>query len=500
MLVRLQSLFNQVNPEWDDFSPGFPENLLLEGMTTLVDLIRGTMEERVRQLSYATVTDRLAAIRLGRLSGFTLPGAMSATVSGRVSLSSGVPHANDITLPANLKVRTNDPTEPKRYRMTTDPAPTITAGLLYVDIDAEQAESQSDTFESNYEPNQELLLDRSPYIDGSASVSAADGSYTAYTTFLGMVATTRGYVVFVDEDGGARIRFGNGINGAIPQGTITVTYKTGGGTAGEVEANALWTIEDVVTDVMGNVVQVKFTNSAASTSGLDAMTVEESRVRGPQSRSVIKRAVVEPDFEYIAVQAGGSARAFLETSDNSSEVAEDYGVLHVVAYGTQTTSGGYKPASPTTAQLNLIAAALTKYGSTPKLMGFSLDITGATFRTVNISMRIYKKSNYAADDVSTNIRTALEDFFAVADANRQQNTLVDFGCRLLGSDGDPDYLIPWAWVLRAILDADGVRYLSTGNDDLLINGSHSSLYLLAHEFPLLGTVTIFDEDQSGVQI
>ncbi len=31
------------------------------------------------------------------------------------------------------------------------------------------------------------------------------------------------------------VRFGNGITGAIPQGTIAVTYKVGGGEAGAVE-------------------------------------------------------------------------------------------------------------------------------------------------------------------------------------------------------------------------------------------------------------------------
>jgi predicted metal-dependent hydrolase len=49
MLVRLQTLFNQVNPEWDDFSAAFPENLLLEGMVFQSDIMRGVIEERVRQ-------------------------------------------------------------------------------------------------------------------------------------------------------------------------------------------------------------------------------------------------------------------------------------------------------------------------------------------------------------------------------------------------------------------------------------------------------------------
>lgn len=498
MLVRLQKLFNQVNPEWDDFSPGFPENLLLEGMVFCADLVRGTMEERVRQLNWATITDRLAAIRLGLMSGFRLPSGTPATLSGTFSLASGVATVR-IPIPEGVQVITKEVGSKKRYRVTSTGA-AIEVGASSVTVNLEQAEVVDEDFDSSLEPNMELLLGKEPYVDQSAVVTANDGSYTEYLTFLGADSAARAFVVLVDDESRARIRFGNGLNGSIPQGSINVQYKVGGGTAGEVSANASWAIEDTITDEIGSPKVLLFTNSVSSQSGTDAMSVSEARVRGPQSLRTRERQVNEGDFEYIATSVPGIARAFLATSDTSSIIAEDTARLELVAFGTKLPSGRYQAASPSAAKIAEVNAGVQKYSDKPPVMGFTVTTVAATLSSINVTVRIHKTSDAVAADVSVAIRAALDDFFAAALDDRTPNPNIDFGARLLGSDGEPDYLILWSAVFEAILTAEGVRHISPASNELLLNGSRGSVLLQPRSFPQLGSVIIYDDDNGGQQI
>lgn len=499
MLSRLQTLFNQVNPEWDDFSAAFPENLLLEGMVFISDIIRGTMEERVRQLNWATITDRLAAIRLGRLAGFTLPGATAATLTGAFSIASGIPATKEIPTPLATRVRTGPSNQPKKYRVLSVDAK-IAVGETSVQVNLEQAELATELFESTEEPNIELQLDRTPYIDGSAEITAGDGTYTEFSSFLGVASTIKAFVVLVDDSGLARVRFGTGINGAIPQGNIQAIYKVGGGVAGEVEANAAWVIEDALSDIDGDPVSLIFTNATASSVGIDALTVEEARVRGPLSLRTINRMVIEEDFEFVATSVPGIARALMATSEIAGEIVEDTGRLEVIAVGTKLKSGRFAPAAPTTAKLDEIRSLMVEDGPFPPVMGFSFIVVAAELLTINVGVRVFKEANAAPDDVAVAIQDALDDFFAVTLVDGTPNPAINFGARLLGSDGQPDFLIPWSSIFNAVLDAEGVRYISSAANNLLINNAHGSVSVGARQFPKLGLVTIFDQDQGGLQI
>jgi hypothetical protein len=115
-------------------------------------------------------------------------------------------------------------------------------------------------------------------------------------------------------------------------------------------------------------------------------------------------------------------------------------------------------------------------------------------------VRVYKEANFEAEDVSTNIRNALADFFAVSLDDKTPNTAIDFGSQLLGSDGLPDYTIAWSDVFNAINDTEGVRKIPAQIGSLTINGIQADLVLLSREFPVIGSITILDLDQNGIQI
>src|SRR4030042_5082367 len=95
---RLRNLYSQMNPDWVDFTSNFPENLILSGQAFLSSLIGEAGNEKIRQLFWPLVTDRLACIRLGRGNGFSLTGRAAATVDVIFRLPNNTAAANHLTL------------------------------------------------------------------------------------------------------------------------------------------------------------------------------------------------------------------------------------------------------------------------------------------------------------------------------------------------------------------------------------------------------------------
>jgi hypothetical protein len=501
---RLRTLFYQLNPNWDDFSSNHPENLLLAGTALLGALIAGATDEKIRQLYWSTVTERKSIIRLAKPIDFTLTGREAASVDGYFYLPNSQNASADITIPAGTRVLSND----KIFTILT--AASISTGAnASGTVSAENVEEYTDTFSSDGAANIEIKLSQTNVIDGSLTVECTDGTYTnvdddsvQYRSFLDMKPQTKGYISYVDNRGSCYIQFGNGIYGAIPpQGAIEVTYKAGGGADGSVNASAAWQVLDTISDDNGDAVSVLFTNPAASTGGDDEMSVYEARTRGPRHRRLIRACTNEDQYETVATDTSGIARSAMVTSNWDETVAEDAANLYLVAYGTAySDSGHYPPATPTAAQIAAVQAKIAQSGANPGILDFMTTVVAATFTTINIAVRVHKSANYTGAQVKTNITSALQQLFAVADDNKEENTYIDFGYKLLDADGDPDYKLAYSLIYNAIYDSAGVREIPPGQTDLLVNGVRASYTLDPIAFPLLGTITIYDMDASGVEL
>jgi hypothetical protein len=505
LLYRLQVLARQVIPSWGDFTLNYPENVLLEGCATIGAMIISTMDERLRQHALATLTDRLAAIRKARVPGYTFQGATAAQVSGTFRLPNSALATKQIPLAAGFRLQSGDAI----YQLLA--ATTIEVGNnACAACTIENSEDQTHSQMSEEVANIVIQLNDTDIIEGSIAVTADDGDYTncysgtttKYRTFAEVGPDDRVFIAMLDSNGRAYVFFGNGINGAIPRGTINITYKTGGGEAGRIDALATWKLLDAAYDVDGQIVTLEFYNSTASVGGYNATTVEEARIGIPQAMRTQERCVNEDDFEYAATTVAGIARAALMTSNQDASIAENVAYLYPIAYGTPyATSGYYPPATPTTAQKALIAAAINKStGAYKQLMGVTVSIYDPVFRLINVKVKIRKKSSYTATQVKDAITDALQQFFAVADSDRVQNTNLNFGYKYVNSEGEIDCQLDWSQIFDAILEADGVRSIHHSTDSLLLNEARASIYLTAREFPQLGSITVYDMDNGGVEI
>jgi len=116
------------------------------------------------------------------------------------------------------------------------------------------------------------------------------------------------FVVEMEEDGGATLRFGNGVLGRAPASDIpfAATYRVGNGPRGNIGARAL---TRAVTDVAIAAV----TNPLPATGGTAPESIDQVRLYAPQAFRTQERAVTTDDYVALAerhpeVQKAGATR------------------------------------------------------------------------------------------------------------------------------------------------------------------------------------------------
>jgi hypothetical protein len=129
----------------------------------------------------------------------------------------------------------------------------------------------------------------------------ADQVFTLTPEQYSPVLTSNGSTWFdYDGDGGTTIRFGDGTFGTSPlPGTgFTATYRTGGGAAGNVPADAITGV--AATSPQASLIQA-CTNPFPATGGTDAETLQQIRDRAPRNFSATPlRAVIAQDYQAAA--------------------------------------------------------------------------------------------------------------------------------------------------------------------------------------------------------
>jgi hypothetical protein len=131
-------------------------------------------------------------------------------------------------------------------------------------------------------------------------------------TLLGSDPRSRHYLL---DHAGGLLTFGDGIRGMIPPpGTnnVLASYRSGGGSAGNVTGGAVAKIQSPLPGV------AIVANPVAADGGAEVETIGQVRDRGPQTLRHRQRAVSASDFEWLARQAAGTriARARCLTNVN----------------------------------------------------------------------------------------------------------------------------------------------------------------------------------------
>jgi len=142
----------------------------------------------------------------------------------------------------------------------------------------------------NYDANQAV-----PEITLTGVVNAIKTTWTPEPDLLADGPTDTHFVVEIDTDGTAYLRFGDNTNGLRPESgtTFTADYRIGNGTTGNVGANTL-------NFFAGDPRIVSCTNPLPAAGGVDPETNDQIRRRAPQAFMTQERAVTMADYKRVA--------------------------------------------------------------------------------------------------------------------------------------------------------------------------------------------------------
>jgi len=469
---RAINLAHSAFPDWSDDDVANFGTILLELFSYVGDVLLFYQDNQARESRISLARLRKSLLGLVKLINYTPQGATASTVELTFTLAA-VPVAN-VTIAAGDTFRTLEITDPIVFQAvanTVIPAGSTPPAIVII---AENSLPATQTALSSGLANQEFQLDGYPYLDNSVAIIASNGAYTQVADFLDSASSDRHYTVVVDENDRATIRFGNDTNGAIPAGTISFAYKTGGGAIGNVNPGTITRADKAYSDAFGNPVQVTVTNEARASGGSDRQTVEGIRAQAPLSLRALSRTVAREDFEINALKVPGVSRALMLTKNERAGILENQGELHIVP------DGGGVP-TPT-----LLAAVLTMVTVTyPCTLTFVVNVMSPTYKTINIQTSVSIRTGYTPSTVAASVRANLATFFALENADGSPNDDIGFGYQI-------DNEIAYSDIYNVIRDTSGVRKLADTPSALMLNGSAADSALEPYEFPVLGTITILD--------
>ncbi len=474
---RLFRLVDTAFPEWSERSRINYGNMLLGAFAMVGDILTFLMDNHAKESRWSTARLRRSIRNHAKLIGYRLSSATAATVDVTITIPA---LANPFTIPAGERIVGNDVAGGAEYQLLTSvtfaPGETTKVGK------AENSTTHVEVLVSDGRPDQVFQLARQRTLDGSMLVVAADGAYTEVTNFLDSTSTSRHFTTELDDQDRATIRFGDGVTGAIPIGTISVTYKTGGGKSGEVEAGALKRFVSSFFDTTGNPVTVSVTNQAAASSAEDRESNARARAAAPRSLRVQGRCVGREDYEIVAEDTPGVARALHLTGNENAAIGENQGQVFIVAEGGAT---------PSQATLDAVAAKYDPItGSHPKTNTYQVLVAAAPRKQIDHQISVFLVDNTTAGRAATRaaIIAGLQSFYALTTIDETgeevRNEAVDFGYYLEGP-------LAWSDVFNVVRDAAGVKRVDPSSG-LLLNGLRDDVELLAQEFPELGDVTLID--------
>ncbi|GCF15375.1 putative baseplate assembly protein [Haloarcula mannanilytica] len=173
-------------------------------------------------------------------------------------------------------------------------------------------------------PRQRFHFDRAPV--QTATITVGGQPWDEVPDFAGSGPDDRHYVL---NRANGVVRFGNGVQGAIPepdQDVIATDCEFGGGDDGNVPASTEWRFE---CGLLANDVAIEPLGSASG--GSDAESVDAALARATESQDTPFRTVTQADYSYVATHTPGLrfGRAKVLTGGTDREPADPIRVVVV---------------------------------------------------------------------------------------------------------------------------------------------------------------------------
>jgi hypothetical protein len=210
---------------------------------------------------------------------------------------------------------------------------------------------------------------------------------------VGSSGTDRHFVVEIDNDAVAHLRFGDGQLGARPAGgeCFRADYRAGNGTAGNVGAESISRL--VLDRVKVSGVSIRVRNPLPARGGVDPETVAHAKLFAPYLfRSTIERAIVASDYAELAERNTGVQEAAAELVWTGSWYEAD---VAIDPLGTESVPAYL---------LTSVAADLERY----RRMGHDLHVKPAAYVPIDLGLEVCALEGYER----AHVEAALLDAFS----------------------------------------------------------------------------------------
>jgi hypothetical protein len=271
----------------------------------------------------------------------------------------------------------------------------------------------------------------------------SDGSerWTPERELLDSRAADRHFVVEVEDDGSATLRFGDGELGMRPEtaSTFTARYRVGSGGAGNVGAEVLaHLVDDGVSGISPQAV-LAVRNPLPARGGTEPERAEEVRQKAPYAFRTQERAVTLEDYAEAALRHPGLQRAAARFRWTGS-----WRTVFVTLDPLGGDTVDHDPALKT---------KLRDHLERFRLAGYDLEVDDPRYVSLEIELQVCVTRGYFRGDVE---RALLEVF-----SNRVR---ADGTKGLFHPDrfsfGEPVYLSPLTQAALAVEGVDSVRFLT----------------------------------------
>ena len=389
--------------QWnDEFEDGLA-TMLIEAFAEVCDMNLFYLDQRANECFLVTAKERQSVIAHCKSIGYSVKGAKPAQVDLLFSPKEALDV--DIVIPAGTQVETNSGVV---FETTEDR--TLLMGQESITVPASQGETLTERIGySDGEARQSMNLGRNGVVSVER-VTVDDEVWTPVGGFAESGAYDTVYTAEQDGQGVTWISFGDGVNGQIPRPNtvIRVMYKIGVGATGNVAANTITKLRDVITDATGENVSFDVTNPVAATGGAEPETIEHAKLWGPRFFETQDRCVTEQDYETAAIAFDGNAlgriakaKAIVTQQTGDANIV----TVYVLTYGGEKWEAG----TPATA----LKEGLREHLQDKAMLTAVVEVEDGHMQPVDITATICVEQGVEWGPVKEAALAALQDFMSI---------------------------------------------------------------------------------------
>jgi len=245
-----------------------------------------------------------------------------------------------------------------------------------------------------------VMLSQTPVIFGSIQVTVNGEPWTQAPTIgiLNDLATVFQAKTYVTGD--TSVQFGDGIFGALvpSEAAISVTYRVGGGSAGNIGLNTISTTITGLVETISSPITVQVTNTTSvGQGGQDAETLNQARVNIPYYTRTNDRAVTLDDYQTIAQQYSNAqygSVAYARSTVRTENALLEGNIVSIYAW-TTGPGGGLIPLG------GQLKGAVRDYMQTKAVGTDYVQMLDGTSRPVPISLQFAVLPGFSISDIKS---------------------------------------------------------------------------------------------------